>query len=40
MRVFVEFEDVRLPLDVKQGQTVGDVKQVLKEQFKVSLFVN
>lgn len=35
MRIFVAFEDVRLPMDVQPGQTVGDVKTVLKDHFKV-----
>ena len=35
MRIFIAFEDVRLPLDVQSGQTVGDVKQVLRDHFKV-----
>jgi len=37
MRIFIAFEDVRLPLDVQPGQTVGDVKTVIKEHFKVIL---
>ena len=37
MRIFIAFEDVRLPLDVQPGQTIGDVKQVLRDQFKVGL---
>ena len=36
MRIFIAFEDVRLPLDVQPGQTVGDVKQVLRDHFKVT----
>ena len=35
MRIFIAFEDVRLPLDVQPGQTVGDVKKVLRDHFKV-----
>ncbi|CAK8688855.1 protein ANKUB1-like [Clavelina lepadiformis] len=36
MRIFVAFEDVRLPLDVQPGQSVGDVKTVLRDYFKLN----
>nr|XP_039271905.1 protein ANKUB1-like [Styela clava] len=36
MRIFVAFEDVRLPMDVQPGQTVHDVKIVLREHFKLN----
>ena len=37
MRIFIAFEEVRLPLDVQPGQTVGDVKAVMRDHFKVEV---
>nr|XP_002122024.2 protein ANKUB1-like isoform X2 [Ciona intestinalis] len=36
MRIFIAFEDVRLPLDVRSRQTIGDVKVALRDHFKLN----